>query len=98
MLGRRRVDSRLRWTTSASWRRRGVGGALPSSGSPLPLTTRHTGRLEQALAAQTGGPVHLNVVVEPDLVGGVKVEIGDEVVDGTVRNRLADVERRLAGR
>jgi F-type H+-transporting ATPase subunit delta len=63
-----------------------------------PLSTRHRGRLEQALAAQTGGPVHLNVVVEPDLVGGIKVEIGDEVVDGTVRSRLADVERRLAER
>ena len=63
-----------------------------------PLTQQHRERLEQALAAQTGGPVHLNVVVEPDLVGGIKVEIGDEVVDGTVRSRLADVERRLAGR
>jgi F-type H+-transporting ATPase subunit delta len=63
-----------------------------------PLSTRHRDRLEQALAAQTGGPVHLNVVVEPDLVGGIKVEIGDEVVDGTVRSRLADVERRLAER
>jgi F-type H+-transporting ATPase subunit delta len=37
------------------------------------------------------------VVVEPDLVGGIKVEIGDDVVDGTVRARLADVQRRLAG-
>jgi F-type H+-transporting ATPase subunit delta len=63
-----------------------------------PLSTQHRERLEQALAAQTGGPVHLNVVVEPDLVGGIKVEIGDEVVDGTVRSRLADVERRLAER
>ncbi|MGH8824442.1 MAG: F0F1 ATP synthase subunit delta [Jiangellaceae bacterium] len=63
-----------------------------------PLTTGHRERLEQALATHTGGPVHLNVVVEPDLVGGVKVEMGDEVVDGTVRSRLADVERRLSGR
>jgi F-type H+-transporting ATPase subunit delta len=63
-----------------------------------PLSPRHRQRLEQALAAQTGGPVHLNVVVDPDLVGGVKVEIGDEVVDGSVRSRLADAERRLAGR
>ena len=39
--------------------------------------------------------MHLNVVVEPDMVGGVKVEIEDEVVDGTVRSRLADVERQL---
>jgi F-type H+-transporting ATPase subunit delta len=62
-----------------------------------PLSTENRERLEQALTAQTGGPVRLNVVVEPDLVGGIKVEIGDDVVDGTVRARLADVQRRLAG-
>ena len=63
-----------------------------------PLTDEHRGRLSQALAAQVGGPVRLNVVVEPDLVGGIKVEVGDDVVDGTVRSRLADVQRRLSGR
>lgn len=62
-----------------------------------PLSTENRERLEQALTAQAGGPVRLNVVVEPDLVGGIKVEIGDDVVDGTVRARLADVQRRLAG-
>jgi F-type H+-transporting ATPase subunit delta len=40
--------------------------------------------------------VQLNVVVEPDVVGGIKVEIGDEVVDGTVIGRLEDARRRLA--
>jgi F-type H+-transporting ATPase subunit delta len=61
-----------------------------------PLSPEHRQRLENALAAQSGGPVRLNVVVEPDLVGGVKVEIGDEVVDGTVQSRIAELERRLA--
>jgi F-type H+-transporting ATPase subunit delta len=60
------------------------------------LSPEHRERLENALAAQTGGPVRLNVVVDPDLVGGVKVEIGDEVVDGTVQSRIAELERRLA--
>ncbi len=61
-----------------------------------PLSPEHRDRLENALAAQAGGPVRLNVVVDPDLVGGVKVEIGEEVVDGTVQNRIAELERRLA--
>jgi F0F1-type ATP synthase delta subunit len=30
-------------------------------------------------------------------MGGVKVEIGDEVIDGTVRNRLEYARRRLVG-
>jgi F-type H+-transporting ATPase subunit delta len=54
-------------------------------------------RLEQALTAQYGRPVHLNIQVEPSLVGGMRVEIGDDVIDGTVAARLDDVRRKLAG-
>ncbi|MGH3456365.1 MAG: F0F1 ATP synthase subunit delta, partial [Nocardioidaceae bacterium] len=54
-------------------------------------------RLQGALTQQYGRPVHLNVVVDPEVVGGVKVEIGDDVIDGTVASRLDDARRRLAG-
>jgi F-type H+-transporting ATPase subunit delta len=54
-------------------------------------------RLQDALARQYDRPVHLNVVVDPEVVGGVKVEIGDDVIDGTVASRLDDARRRLAG-
>lgn len=54
-------------------------------------------RLQGVLARQYEKPVHLNVVVDPEVVGGVKVEIGDHVIDGTVASRLDDARRRLAG-
>jgi F-type H+-transporting ATPase subunit delta len=54
-------------------------------------------RLQGALAKQYGRPVHLNVVVDPNVIGGVKVEIGDDVIDGTVASRLDEARRRLAG-
>ena len=54
-------------------------------------------RLRTALTAQYGRDLHLNVVVEPDLIGGLRVEIGDDVIDGTVASRLHDARRRLAG-
>lgn len=54
-------------------------------------------RLAGSLARQYGRPVHLNVVVDPEVVGGIRVEIGDDVIDGTVASRLDDARRRLAG-
>lgn len=54
-------------------------------------------RLAEALERQYGRAVHLNVVVDPHVVGGVKVSVGDDVIDGTVASRLDDARRRLAG-
>ena len=61
------------------------------------LGDQETQRLQGTLARQYGRPVHLNVVVDPHVMGGVKVEIGDDVIDGTVAGRLDDARRRLAG-
>jgi F-type H+-transporting ATPase subunit delta len=54
-------------------------------------------RLQAALGQLYDRPVHLNVVVDPDVMGGVRVEIGDEVIDGTVASRLTEAGRLLAG-
>jgi F-type H+-transporting ATPase subunit delta len=54
-------------------------------------------RLAAALEQQYGRPVHLNVRVDPEVIGGMSVEIGDDVIDGTVSSRLDEARRRLAG-
>jgi F-type H+-transporting ATPase subunit delta len=54
-------------------------------------------RLSVALRAAYGQGVHVNVVLDPAVVGGMSVQIGDELIDGTAASRLADVRRRLAG-
>ena len=54
-------------------------------------------RLAGVLAGQYGRPVHLNVVVDPEVMGGIRVDIGDDVIDGTVASRLDEARRRLAG-
>jgi F-type H+-transporting ATPase subunit delta len=62
-----------------------------------PLDAADKERLTAALERQYDRPVHLNEVVDPDVIGGLRVEIGDDVIDGTVATRLDDVRRRLAG-
>jgi len=62
-----------------------------------PLSDSDKARLEKALSAKYGKAVHTNVVVDPELLGGIKVEIGDDVIDGTIASRLEDAGRRLAG-
>ncbi len=61
------------------------------------LTAQEQDRLVAALSKQYGTQVQLHVVVDPDLVGGMRVHIRDDVVDGTVAGRLDDARRKLAG-
>jgi F-type H+-transporting ATPase subunit delta len=63
----------------------------------LPLDEEQRARLTAGLQRMYGRAVHLNVDVDPEVLGGIRVEIGDEVLDGTVGRRLDDARRRLAG-
>jgi F-type H+-transporting ATPase subunit delta len=60
------------------------------------LTDQQRGRLAAALTAAYGHQVHLNVVLDPRVVGGMTVRIGDELIDGSVTTRLAEARRRMA--
>jgi len=62
---------------------------------PLPAADER--RLAELLSSQYDTTVHLNVLVDPEVLGGLRVEIGDEVTDGTIASRLDDARRRLAG-
>lgn len=62
-----------------------------------PLSAEAHRQLADGLSRQQGQPVHLNVVVDPSVLGGVHVELGDQVIDGTIASRLDDARRRLVG-
>jgi F-type H+-transporting ATPase subunit delta len=62
-----------------------------------PMSAADQKRLAELLGGQYDSTVHLNVVVDPDVLGGIRVEIGDEVIDGTIASRLDDARRRLVG-
>jgi F-type H+-transporting ATPase subunit delta len=60
-----------------------------------PLTDDQRTRLIASLARQYDRDVHLNVVVDPSVLGGVRIAIGDDVIDSTVESRLVDAQRRM---
>jgi F-type H+-transporting ATPase subunit delta len=60
------------------------------------LTPRQRQRLATALANAYGQGVHLNIVHDPGVIGGMSVQLGDELIDGTAASRLGEVRRRLA--
>jgi F-type H+-transporting ATPase subunit delta len=74
-----------------------VGESVATVRVAAPLADGQLERLVGALSRQYGRPVHANVVVDPSVIGGVNVAIGDHIIDGTIATRLDDARRRIAG-
>jgi F-type H+-transporting ATPase subunit delta len=60
------------------------------------LTDAQRDRLAASLTAQVGQPVRINIEIDPTIIGGVAIKFADELVDGTVVNRLANAGRSMA--
>lgn len=60
-----------------------------------PLSEEQARRLSSALSAAFGSAVHLHQQVEPGLLAGARVTIGDKTFDGTVLGRLHNLKQRL---
>jgi F-type H+-transporting ATPase subunit delta len=61
----------------------------------IALTDDERSRLRAALANVYGHDVHLQIELDPQVVGGLVVQVGDEVIDGSVAGRLAQARQRL---
>jgi len=61
------------------------------------ITDTQKVRLAQAIEKQVGQPIRVNIQVDPTLIGGVSVKFADELVDGSISNRLAGAGRALVG-
>lgn len=74
-----------------------AGYAVATVTSATPLSRQQLDRLKQGLANKYGRQLSVNLVVDPTLVGGLRVQIGDDVIDGSVATRLNDLRIQLAG-
>ena len=63
----------------------------------IALSDAQKSKLGAALTKQIGQPVHLNIEIDPSVLGGLSIRFADEVIDGTIVNRLAEASRALAG-
>ncbi|NUP73835.1 MAG: F0F1 ATP synthase subunit delta [Sinomonas sp.] len=62
-----------------------------------PLSDTQADRLQSGLNGLYGRELKITVTVDPQLVGGLRVVVGDEVLDASVLARLTDLRRQLAG-
>ena len=61
----------------------------------IPLDEEDKLKLGKRLGEMLGRPVTLSVVVNPELLGGVVIRVGDKLIDGSVRHRLQTLSKEL---
>lgn len=64
--------------------------------SAIALDADQRTRLGAALTRLQGRQVRVNVIVDPEVVGGIVVRVGDDVIDGSVSSRLEQARRALS--
>ncbi|MFF1572001.1 F0F1 ATP synthase subunit delta [Leifsonia sp. NPDC058292] len=62
-----------------------------------PLPAAQLERLQATLAGKYGKQLKLNEIVDRSLLGGVRVQIGDDVIDGSIASRINELRLQLAG-
>jgi len=63
----------------------------------VPLSAAERGRLQAALEQRTGRPTVLETRVDREILGGAIAQLGDQILDDSVRTRLAEIREALLG-
>ena len=90
----RRIAELIRYAATIVADEAGNGIATVTVASALDEAQRT--RLAAALSSQYGRDIRINEIVDPVILGGMRVQVGSEVIDGTISNRIADLRLRLA--
>lgn len=73
------------------------GFTIATVATAKPLEKTQLARLQAGLSSTYGHQITINQVIDPDLIGGVRVQIGDDIIDGSVATRLNELRLQLAG-
>ena len=91
----RRIGELLRYAASIVADQAGTSIATITSAAAL--APEQVERLRASLTVRYGRRLSINQVVDSALVGGVHVQIGDDVIDGSIATRIKDLRLQLAG-
>ncbi|WP_127793006.1 F0F1 ATP synthase subunit delta [Agromyces sp. LHK192] len=91
----RRIGEMLKHAASVVADQRGYDVATVTTA--VPLTSDQLERLGRTLAGTAGRGIRFDTIVDPSVLGGVRVQIGDDVIDGSVASRLSSLRQKLAG-
>lgn len=62
----------------------------------MPLSEQELSRLGERLSAATGKSVDVEPQTNADILGGLVVQLGSTIFDGSIKTQLAEIKRRLA--
>lgn len=74
-----------------------AGKVVATVVTAAPLSDGQAARVARGIAERYGKDVSVNQVVDPAVVGGMRVQVGGDVIDGTVSTRLSELRLQLAG-
>lgn len=73
------------------------GSIVATVTAAAPLTDAQLEKLTATLTTQYGREPRVAVKIDPSVIGGLRVQVGDDVVDGTIASRLTELRLQLAG-
>ena len=92
-LRNRRYLQTIQWLINKFSRH--MGESMVTVTTATPLSKEQVERLIAIYSAKTGHPVHINSVVDPTVLGGMRIQVGDEVTDNTVVAQLQHLQRTV---
>ena len=92
-LRNRRYLQTIQWLINKFTRH--MGESMVTVTTATPLSKEQVEKLIAIYSAKTGHPVHINSVVDPTVMGGMRIQVGDEVTDNTVVAQLQHLQRTV---
>lgn len=92
-LRRRRYLETIQWLIKKFSRH--MGQSMVTVTTAAPLKEEQIKRLIDVYSAKVGRQVHINSVVDPTVLGGMRIQVGDEVTDNTVVAQLQNLHRKV---